>query len=76
LTLAALPLLRDLKRHPTPTFSGNQEKFVIVIFNVKNNLICEYPQNRMTDQALLSDAKPVWSSCSLAHRFPADSITT
>src|SRR6266850_5179972 len=32
------PLSRSLKWHPTPTFSSNQEKFVIVNFDVKNNL--------------------------------------
>jgi hypothetical protein len=40
------PHSRTLKRHPTPTFSRNQEKFVIVIFDVKDYFKCEYSQKR------------------------------
>ena len=47
-----LPLPRSLKRHPTPTFSSNQEKFIIVIFDVKSHLQCQYLRKGLMPQAL------------------------
>jgi protein associated with RNAse G/E len=38
------PLSRHSKWHPTPTLSGNQEKFINVNFDVKINEKREYTQ--------------------------------